>query len=154
MILVLGGGIAGLSAAYHLGLAGQEATVYEQKDRWGGLCDSFEVKGFRFDHAIHLSFTSDEYVKKLFLQKCKYHTHFPVIGNIYRNRWIKHPAQNNLYPLTIDERIAVIVDFVNRINSLENVHNYEMWLRAQYGDYFAEHFPMLPGLENECIDPV
>ncbi len=33
---VVGGGIAGLSAAYELQLAGVEVSVYEASDRWGG----------------------------------------------------------------------------------------------------------------------
>jgi len=142
MYLVLGAGIAGLSAAYHLGLVGKKAVVFEKCDKWGGLCDNFEVDGFRFDRALHLSFTCDEYVKKLFRESCKYHTHVPIIGNIYRNHWIKHPAQNNLYPLEIEEKVAAIIDFVQNNNSADNVQNYEMWLRTQYGNYFAEHFPM------------
>lgn len=142
MYLVLGAGIAGLSAVYHLGLVGKKTVVFEKHDRWGGLCDNFEVDGFRFDHAIHLSFTCDEYVKKLFRESCEYHTHVPIIGNIYRNHWIKHPAQNNLYPLKIEEKVAAIVDFAQNNNPADNIQNYEMWLRAQYGNYFAEHFPM------------
>ena len=35
-VLVLGAGIAGLSAAYHLKRAGIEATVLEARDRIGG----------------------------------------------------------------------------------------------------------------------
>ncbi len=142
MYFVLGAGISGISAAYHLGLGGKKAVVFEKYNRWGGLCDNFEVDGFRFDRAIHLSFTCDEYVKKLFRESCKYHTHIPIIGNIYRNHWIKHPAQNNLYPLEIEEKVAAIVDFVQNNNLADNIPNYEMWLRAQYGNYFAEHFPM------------
>ncbi|BBO66728.1 O-antigen synthesis protein WbyH [Desulfosarcina alkanivorans] len=142
MIVVLGAGIAGLSAAYHLGLAGREAVVYEKSARWGGLCDSFEVDGFRFDHGIHLSFTKDDYVRELFGKSSTFHSHAPRIGNLYKHIWIKHPAQNNLCPLSVSEKVRVIKDFVENDNPRDNIRDYEMWLRAQYGNYFAEHFPM------------
>ena len=142
MIIVLGAGIAGLSAAYHIGLAGREAVVYEKNARWGGLCDSFNVDGFRFDYGIHLSFTQDAYVSDLFRKSSKSYSHFPRIGNLYKDVWIKHPAQNNLYPLDVSEKVSVIKDFVENDNPLDGIRDYEMWLRAQYGNYFAEHFPM------------
>ena len=67
MIAILGGGIAGISAGYHLKLKSIENTVFEKRNTWGGLCDNFTIgNGFRFDYFIHLSFAKDEYVKKLF----------------------------------------------------------------------------------------
>jgi len=140
-IVILGAGISGISAAYHLGLKEKEAVVFEKRDRWGGLCDNFEVDGFRFDHAVHLSFTKNEYVKKIFRESADIITHSPPkIGNYYHGTWVKHPAQNNLYPLPLDVKIKSIKDFVEP-NTGEPT-DYEQWLRRQYGDYFAEHFPM------------
>ena len=51
--VILGGGIAGIGAQYRLG---KEANIYEARDRVGGLCDSFNINGFTFDNAVHLSF--------------------------------------------------------------------------------------------------
>jgi protoporphyrinogen oxidase len=66
--------------------------------------------------------------------------------NIYHGQWIKHPAQNNLYPLPEEEKRLVIDDFMKRKPADEVMNggkaNYEDWLRCQFGDYFAEHFPM------------
>ena len=45
---------------------GIENIVFEKDDDCGGLCGNFEINGFRFDKAIHLSFTTNEYVKDLF----------------------------------------------------------------------------------------
>jgi len=142
MIIVLGAGISGISASYHLTQKGIENIVFEKDDDWGGLCGNFEIEGFRFDKAIHLSFTSDEYVKELFLKSTEYITHKPLAYNYYKGSWLKHPAQNNLEPLDLNEKIEIINDFVENPNKKENIRNYEEWLKAQYGNYFSENFPI------------
>ena len=55
MIAILGGGISGISAGYHLSLKEIDNTVFEKKLTWGGLCDNFTVGDrFRFDFFVHL----------------------------------------------------------------------------------------------------
>lgn len=56
MIVVLGAGLAGLSAAYHL-QDSHDVLVLEREDRPGGLCRSVFKDGFTFDltgHLLHL----------------------------------------------------------------------------------------------------
>ncbi|HKY32177.1 MAG TPA: FAD-dependent oxidoreductase [Candidatus Polarisedimenticolia bacterium] len=56
MIVVLGGGLTGLSAALHLQET-EEVLVLEREDRPGGLCRSVRQDGFTFDltgHLLHL----------------------------------------------------------------------------------------------------
>lgn len=142
MTIVLGAGISGISCSYHLTQKGIENIVFEKDDDWGGLCGNFEINGFRFDKAIHLSFTTNEYVKDLFSKSIKYITHKPLAYNYYKGSWLKHPAQNNLEPLSLSEKIEIISDFVENLNKKENITNYEEWLKAQYGNYFSEHFPI------------
>ncbi|MEO6958228.1 MAG: phytoene desaturase family protein [Antricoccus sp.] len=48
-IVVVGAGLAGLSAALHLAGAGRSVTVIERASEVGGLCRSFEHDGHRFD---------------------------------------------------------------------------------------------------------
>lgn len=140
---VLGAGIAGLSAAYHLGQRGHEATVAEKNASWGGLCDNFAVDGFRFDHAVHLSFTEDEYVKRLFADSADFYTYQPEPFSYYTGRWLKHPAQNNLFPLDVSEKVKIIKSLVERSKGPAHAAmDYEQWLRIQYGDAFTEQFPL------------
>lgn len=54
-ITILGAGISGISAAYHLGLNGKHCVIFEKSDDWGGLCGNFNINGFRFDKFVHLS---------------------------------------------------------------------------------------------------
>lgn len=142
MTIILGAGISGISASYHLNQKDIENIIFEKDDDWGGLCGNFEINGFRFDKAIHLSFTTNEYVKDLFSKSTEYITHKPLAYNYYKGSWLKHPAQNNLEPLSLNEKIEIISDFMENPNQKENIKNYEEWLKAQYGNYFSEHFPI------------
>ncbi len=142
-ILILGAGIAGLGAAYKGKELGYSPIVLEKSVTYGGLLDSFMIQGFTFDRFVHLSFATDEKVKKIFLDSAKnVLTHIPNPYNIYKGLWIKHPAQNNLFPLSDTEKKVIISDFLQRPIEVQNIQNYEQWLRCQYGNYFAENFPM------------
>ncbi len=52
-VAILGGGLAGLLAAYHLREAGLPVTVYEERDRIGGNCVTFRSGDFYFDSGAH-----------------------------------------------------------------------------------------------------
>lgn len=143
MNIILGAGIAGLSAGYHLGLKNKEYLILEKTSESGGLCGNFEIEGFLFDKFIHLSFTNNQYVKKMFQESIDEIEHIPNPYNYYNGLYLKHPAQNNLYPLTEEEKNKILVDFKKRKEvKNEEINNYENWLKVQYGDYFAENFPM------------
>lgn len=140
--VILGSGIAGLSAAYHLRQKGEKPIVFEQDADWGGLCGNFTIDGFRFDRFVHFSFAPDESDKKLFANDTGMIEHIPFPSNYYHGHWLRHPAQNNLAPLPIDEKVSVISDFINRPQKdVSEISDYAEWLRVQYGNYFAEHFP-------------
>lgn len=145
-IIVLGAGIAGLGAAYKLSQDNQRIIVLEKDNTYGGLCGNFEINGFRFDRFVHFSFSNNEEVNRLFsLSSPNIIRHIPNPYNIYRGNWIKHPAQNNLYALSEREKHQIIEDFKKRPKDVDikSIHSYEEWLRVQYGNYFAEHFPMV-----------
>lgn len=138
-IVILGAGIAGISAAYHLHKNGVNSVCYEEKDKAGGLLASFEVNGFRFDNAVHLSFTKDEYVRSLF-DKVEYYTHLPHAYCYEAGLWLKHPVQNNLYPLSTNEKVELISSFIQRPDLL--AENYHSWLLSQYGELIAKRYPI------------
>jgi len=63
MILILGGGLAGMSTAYHLGKTPH--LVLEAERTPGGLCRTREVAGFLFDYTGHLLHLRDERITRL-----------------------------------------------------------------------------------------
>lgn len=143
-IVILGAGIAGIATGYYLKKHKIDSIIFEKNNSFGGLCDNFEINGFRFDKFVHLSFTNDEYVKNVFKESTKIIKHLPEALNYYKGYWLKHPAQNNLFPLEVNEKVAILKDFIKRENKdINDIKNYEEWLKIQYGNYFAEKFPML-----------
>jgi len=146
-IIIIGGGIAGLGASFALRRQGKAATVFEKTSDYGGLCGNFTIAGgFRFDRFVHFSFAKDEEVNDIFRVSTggDIITHTPNPYNIYNGIWIKHPAQNNLFPLSDEEKREIIEDFRRRPSGVDpsSIADYEKWLRIQYGNAFAERFPM------------
>jgi phytoene dehydrogenase-like protein len=52
-VIVIGGGVAGLSAAIYAAANGYETTVFEMHTLPGGLCTSWDREGYTFDGCIH-----------------------------------------------------------------------------------------------------
>ena len=138
-ILILGGGVAGISAAWHARRAGREAVIFEAKERWGGLLDHFYSGGFRFDNAVHFAFSSNEEYRAV-LEMTDYITHRPEPYNFEQGRWLKHPVQNNLYPLPAEEKVEAIKSFIERPERSEDP-DYRQWLVEQFGEVIAGRFP-------------
>jgi protoporphyrinogen oxidase len=64
-VVVIGGGFAGLSAAWELAQQGIRVTLCEADDQVGGLAGSFEVGATRLEKFYHHWFTSDTHVIEL-----------------------------------------------------------------------------------------
>lgn len=53
-LIIVGAGIAGLSAGYYAKLNGINTSIYEMDKIPGGLCAAWERKGYRFDISMHM----------------------------------------------------------------------------------------------------
>jgi protoporphyrinogen oxidase len=139
-LLILGGGIAGLSAAWTARDLGLSALVLEAHDTAGGLLDSFSVGGFRFDNGVHLSFASEPEARAIF-DRTPSHEHEAMALCWDSGFWLRHPVQNNLYPLPLEERVALIDGLVRQPEG--EVQNYRDWLVQQYGGAIAARWPLV-----------
>lgn len=137
--LILGAGIAGLGASLKARENNQEAVIFEARKSAGGLLDNFEIEGFLFDNAVHLSFANETEVRNIF-DKTEYYTHPAESLNFESGLWLKHPVQNNLYPLPATEKVDLIKSFLKRPEFAEQ--DYESWLRHQYGNKISERYPL------------
>lgn len=149
MILILGAGLTGLSAAYHLGQAGRDDyLLVEAEERVGGLCRTREHDGFRFDHSIHVLFTRDAYAAEL------------ITGNLLGGRirrqtrqsycytadcYTEFPYQANTYglpPEIVADNILGLVEAQRAAGNGPPPH-FEAWILRTFGQGIAQNF-MLP----------
>ncbi|MEI8086621.1 MAG: NAD(P)/FAD-dependent oxidoreductase [Paludibacter sp.] len=52
-VVIIGGGIAGLTAGIYSAMNGFETEIIEMHDVAGGQCTAWERKGYRFDYCLH-----------------------------------------------------------------------------------------------------
>lgn len=131
--VILGAGIAGLGA-WH---ADNGAEIYEASDHAGGLCSGFEINGFYFDQAVHFSFAEDKVVRDVF-DRIPQHYHHPFPYSWYKETWLRHPAQNNLYHFPPQFKIDAVKGFIER-KGRDNVQDFKEWLIGGYGTFLYEN---------------
>ena len=118
-VVILGAGPTGLAAALH---AGQDALLVEQNDTVGGWCRSIEDKGFTFDCAGHIMFSTDPYVLALYERLLGDNLHWQN-----REAWIyskevytRYPFQSALHGLPPDVLKECLVGAIEaRFGSLD-----------------------------------
>ena len=88
--VVIGAGPTGLSAAYHLD---EETLLLDRNPTVGGWCRSIEDKGFTFDHAGHIMFSNDPYVKQLYMILLGNNVHWQN-----REAWVYSKGVHTRYP--------------------------------------------------------
>lgn len=145
--LVLGAGPAGLAVK---DLLGDNSAIFDKNSYIGGLCSSFMVGDFRFDYSAHFSFTPIPEVID-HLSNIPDIKHAPEASNYVHGYWVKHPVQNNLFPLPEEEKKRIIQSFEN-VPSLKP-NNYAEWLTASYGTYFSEEYPYKYTRKYWCHNP-
>jgi len=146
-IVIIGAGLAGLSAAYHARLAGIEHEVYDKEEKPGGLCRSHERGNFLFDYSGHLLHLKSPYFKDLVRD---------LLGDnlevIERKAFIfshgvftRFPFQSNLYglpPLVIKECLLGFVKAYGKNSDLPTsaYANFREWIVGKLGEGIGRHF--------------
>ena len=155
--LILGGGIAGLAASYHLGHA--KSLILEGKPHPYGHIFSEVREGFTWDEGPHVSFTKSEYVKNLFEESVGggFKEYQVQTGNYYQGHWIGHPAQSNLHQIPEPLRSNCLQSFLKeRKNSTETKiqeRDYGSWLMRAFGEVFATTFPSAYTRKYWTVEP-
>jgi protoporphyrinogen oxidase len=115
--LVLGGGLAGLSTAYHLRRCGRKVLVVEKEAEVGGTASSLRRRGFVFDRTGHLLHLHGPYgrglVKSLLrgnLRALKRDARVFLLG-----RSTRYPFQANTYGLPEAVRAECLAGFLETV---------------------------------------
>lgn len=136
--VVLGGGPAGLTAAYELCRSGADSVVLERDDDVGGLARTCEYKGYRFDLGGHRFFTRIDRVQEMwqsilgddFLLR-------PRLSRIlYRNKLLHYPLRplNVLRGLGPVACIAFLVSYVRwKLWPKRPEKTFEDWVCNRFG---------------------
>ena len=61
-IAIIGGGFAGMTAAFELGKKGYQTFLFERASELGGLAGTFPIEGTRLERGYHHWFTSDTHI--------------------------------------------------------------------------------------------
>lgn len=140
MITIVGAGLAGLSAAYHLG---KDYTVIERDPEMGGLCKSININGYTFDYAPHILFTRNPYTRDLFQSLLKDNIRAQARrAYIYMmGTYVKYPFEANLHPLPEEVKEECIRGVMEK-PSLEPTNFYE-WIQTTMGAGIAGYY-MVP----------
>lgn len=163
-IVILGGGLSGLSTGYVLSNAGFSVKVYERDSVVGGLSKTIDKNGFRFDLGGHRFFTRDEQIDTLVRN---------LMGNelltvqrsskIYlRNKYFDYPLKpiNAMFGLGIPTTVSILTDYARQktkrtIRNKETV-SLEDWVVSNFGRtmfniYFKEYSEKVWGIDCSRI---
>jgi UDP-galactopyranose mutase len=138
-IVVIGGGPAGLTAAYEIVKRGGSVIVYEGDSVVGGISRTVERDGWRFDIGGHRFFTKVKEVEELWHEILPDEDFLlrPRMSRIfYDGKYYDYPlkAGNALKNLGPFEAVLCVLSYVwARVRPPKDQTNYEGWLVARFG---------------------
>jgi protoporphyrinogen oxidase len=149
-VVVLGGGLTGLSAASHLGSI--DSLVLERESEAGGLCRSFAEEGFTFDCTGHLLHLRDTRIRALVegLAPGAFASHERRALIHSKGVLTPYPFQANLHGLPLPVVKECVAGFVEALEARAKDGepdttrlSFRQWIEATFGRGIAAHF-MLP----------
>lgn len=138
--VILGAGLAGLSAAHTLTKNNQNVIVLEKDKVVGGLSKTIKKDGYRFDFGGHRFWTKKDeinnFVKELMGDELIINV--PRISKIYfQGKFFDYPLKpiNSIFSMGIFKTIQIILDYISvRIkNKSQNEKSIEEWLVNRFG---------------------
>jgi protoporphyrinogen oxidase len=148
MILIIGAGLAGLSAAYHLG--DRSCRVVEKEKEAGGLCRSYRMDGFTFDYTGHLLHFRQPAIRALveglLMGQLGQHSRRSYIYSY--KAYTEYPYQVNTYGLPPEVIRECLLGFIATLTAPPSTlkpeeRSFKQWILESLGEGFAKHF-MVP----------
>jgi protoporphyrinogen oxidase len=147
-LVILGAGLAGLSAAYHAKKRGLPHLLFEREARVGGLVRSEVLNGFTFDYTGHLLHMKEPKTRKLVLGELGLKNDFVMVERnswVYLNgRFTRAPFQANLYgqpePVIRDCLLGMLEAQGSPRPAPRKLESFESWNLRTFGKGIYRHF--------------
>jgi protoporphyrinogen oxidase len=145
--VIIGAGLAGLSAGYHSQQKNLEYELYEADARVGGCCKTIERDGFLFDYSGHLLHLKDPYfqglVRELLADNLNIINRNSVIYS--HGAFTRYPFQANLFGLPAPVVKECLLEFVKSYYGNEDLptrdyRTFRDWIVAKLGEGIGKHF--------------
>ncbi|MCS6898731.1 MAG: FAD-dependent oxidoreductase [Myxococcales bacterium] len=146
-VLILGAGLAGLSAAWHLRRQGVKCRLLERQSQVGGHAVTVEEEGYRFDRTGHLLHLRDEEIRG-WIHRLLGERLLTVQrrSRVYSHGvYTRYPFQANTYGLPPEVAHECIMGFLEaqKTPPSQEPEHFEAFCLAHFGQGFSRHF-MLP----------
>ena len=122
-VAIIGGGLAGLSAATYLARAGMEVTLFEKSNRLGGRAATQEHEGYAFNRGIHAFYAGSAGTRVLRELGVTYRYHHP--------RGIQLYEQGRFSPAPVSASTILRTDFLTAAEKAEFVSLFTKIMRTR-----------------------
>ena len=137
-VIIIGGGPAGLTAAYELNKSGIRSEVFEKDDIVGGISRTVNYKGYRFDIGGHRFFTKvkvvqdmwDEVLRRDFLLRDR------LSRIYYRKKFFNYPfeVKNAVFGLGIFNSLLIVLSYLRaQVIPIRPENTFEQWITNRFG---------------------
>lgn len=158
-VVVLGAGLTGLSAAFHLRDRGVAAELLEKETRPGGACRTVERDGFSFDltgHLLHLARPESRELLRSLGVTAALRAHRRRAGVALAGRVTPYPIQINTFRLPREVRRDCLLGFVETRmrpeDPTDQPANFADWVLSRFGEGLARHFFFPYNRKLYCTD--
>ena len=143
--VIAGAGPAGLTAAYELSKLGIPGVLFERDVRVGGLAQTGDFRGYRFDIGGHRFFTKIDFVQDLWFEILGEDLlERPRLSRIYYDeKFFDYPLKpwNALAGLGPVEALRIGLSYLRaRALPEPEEHNFEQWITNRFGRRLYEIF--------------
>lgn len=144
-VVIVGAGLSGLSAAYHLERGGDHPLVLERGEGVGGACATISRDGFHFDltgHLLHIARAESETLLREIgvwsaLRRHRRRAAIALAGTI-----TPYPIQIHTHRLPAEIRRDCLLGFIraHEAGTPSQGGSFADWVTTRFGDGLARHF--------------
>lgn len=144
-LVIIGGGPAGLAAAYEATSHGLRVLVLEEREKVGGIARTEQYKDYRFDIGGHRFLTKDPTIEKLWNDMLG--KEFLKISRLtsiyYKDKYFKYPIEvfDVIRKMGTVESIMTGLSYIKaKLRPLPEEETFEQWISNRFGSRLYNAF--------------